>query len=123
MRLGSRKKTGRLVAGIALLAVTCRALIPVGFMPSSDQPFAIVICHEGFPGALLHPEAPLQPSGGSHYEHCLFSSVTAAAPAPPLGSLACVLLVATRLVFTSAPSPSSVRLVYVPPARAPPRAI
>ncbi len=42
-----------------LVALGVRALIPVGFMPSSERPFTLEICPDGFPSQLLHAQ-PMQ---------------------------------------------------------------
>jgi len=119
MALGSRKKTNKLITSLALIALSCRALIPVGFMPGSERPFSLIICHEGFPSTLEHG-TPLHSGAASHFEHCLFSGVTAAALAPTPVGVATVLPVLTPLLFTRTPSPAGVRLVHLPPPRAPP---
>jgi hypothetical protein len=48
------------LVSILLTALVVRALVPVGFMPSSDRPFTLQICPDGFPAQLLH---------GSHHHH------------------------------------------------------
>jgi len=120
MAPGPRNKTNKLITSLALIALSCRALIPVGFMPASERPFSLIICHEGFPSALLEHGTPLHPGGTTHFEHCLFSGVTAAALAPTAVGVAMVLPVSTPLIFTKTAPPAGVRLVYVPPPRAPP---
>lgn len=39
---------------MVLVALGVRALIPAGFMPSSERPFTLEICPDGFPSQLLH---------------------------------------------------------------------
>jgi hypothetical protein len=61
MRLNLGKWSRRtLMAGIMLVALTSRVLIPPGFMPASDRPFWIEICWDGLPAGLL---AQLEPAG------------------------------------------------------------
>jgi hypothetical protein len=51
-----------LLASLALLAFTLRALIPAGFMPSGDGAIGLQICPDGFPVQLLA-------HSGEHLEH------------------------------------------------------
>jgi hypothetical protein len=48
-----RTTRARLVCAV-LLAFFLRALIPLGFMPSSDGTLSLMICPGGFPAWLLH---------------------------------------------------------------------
>jgi hypothetical protein len=57
------------VIGILLMALVVRALIPVGFMPSSERPFTVQICPDGFPPQLLGPEHGSHHHHGAGYEH------------------------------------------------------
>ncbi|HEY7377128.1 MAG TPA: hypothetical protein VH542_00435 [Steroidobacteraceae bacterium] len=43
------KTAGRSFASFLLLAFVVRSLIPVGFMPAPDRPFALEICPDGLP--------------------------------------------------------------------------
>jgi hypothetical protein len=52
----------RWLPSLLVLVLALRALIPVGFMPSGNGQFALQICPEGFPSALL------QPSGHHHHD-------------------------------------------------------
>ncbi len=125
MRIRFSNKTSRvLIAGVMLFAFAVRALIPQGFMPSSDRPFSIEICPEGLPAQLL-AHAGHHHHGGSHFytQHCVFGAACASAP-PSHFSVSTVLL-PTELVGSegySAP-PVVVRLVYLPHSRGPPATV
>ncbi|HVY79776.1 MAG TPA: hypothetical protein VG994_02245 [Steroidobacteraceae bacterium] len=89
---------------ILLIAVMTRALIPAGFMPSTERPFSFEICPDGFPAQLLQdpdrhaahhhhahggtaPAESQHPGNGSHdhaarAEHCVFAAAAATGPAP-----------------------------------------
>jgi hypothetical protein len=117
-----RRGTYRLIACALLLAFSLRALIPQGFMPASDRPFAVEICPEGFPAELLmlgghhhHHGGPNSPS-----EHCVFGTACASGPPSHLASLTdCspTRQVRAAPVVTVA---AVVRLVYLPHVRGPP---
>jgi hypothetical protein len=105
-----------------LLAFALRALVPQGFMPSSDRPFTVQICPEGFPAQLLMLAGHHHHHGGpdSHSEHCVFGTACASAPpsqpALPIASSPAQLVRATPPVAVA----GSVRLVYLPHVRGPP---
>lgn len=44
-----RRASGRSVASFLLLAFIVRSLIPAGYMPDADRPFALGICPDGLP--------------------------------------------------------------------------
>lgn len=96
------------VTSVLLVTFALRGLIPAGYMPSSDRPFTLEICPEGFPADLLergrllaqqheqglahehglHDEKGAQdPGQGPHQhgsvqsQHCVFSAPPAAGPA------------------------------------------
>jgi hypothetical protein len=82
----------RFIASILFVALALRALVPVGFMPAADRPFALEICPDGFPPQLLHygmshGHGMHHPGGASHFhdagrsEHCVFAAVAGAGPA------------------------------------------
>ena len=55
MRTGlARQGRRKLIAGILLLTLALRALVPAGFMLDADHPFSVEICPDGFPTQLLH---------------------------------------------------------------------
>jgi hypothetical protein len=99
---------------ILLLALLVRALVPAGFMPSSEQPFSFQICPDGFPAELLHSadahqhhhhhDAAGQTNGdggphehGVRAEHCVFAA------AATVGAIAQIALVLTPLEQQAAP--------------------
>ncbi len=105
-----------------LLAFALRALVTQGFMPSSERPFTVEICPEGFTAELLMLGGHHHHHGGpdSHTEHCVFG--TACASGPP-----------SQLALFTERSPTEqvraapvvavaavVRLVYLPHVRGPP---
>jgi len=143
-----RRRT--LLASIMLVALALRALIPPGFMPASDRPFAIEICWEGFPGDLLARGEPArahsmagmdsmsrEPAGTSghgllqrahhqhsgsrsHSEHCVFGTASGAGPIPHL-PLPCDVSPPRQLRTVAFVSiAGAVRLVHLPQPRAPP---
>jgi hypothetical protein len=109
-----------LITSILLVALVFRGLVPTGFMPASDRPFSIEICHDGFPTQLLSHHGSKHPGSASHFEHCLFGSASTAGPAPHIAPVLSLALTRLGLVFAVEPSPVSVRLVHVPQPRAPP---
>ena len=66
MRLTTLRQN-RWLAGLLVVALALRALIPVGFMPSGDGKVALQICPDGFPTVLLHG-ATQQHHHESHHE-------------------------------------------------------
>jgi DUF2946 family protein len=103
------------IFSILLLALLVRALVPAGFMPSSEQPFSFQICPDGFPAQLLHSADAHQhhhhpggddqtndDRGGPHEhgvraEHCVFAA------AATVGALSQVALLLTPLEQQAAP--------------------
>jgi hypothetical protein len=114
------RSTRELIASILLVALVFRGLVPAGFMPASDRPFSIEICHDGFPTQLLSHNGSKHPGSPSHFEHCVFGSGSTAAPTPHVAPVLSVALTRFGSVFAVVPSLVSVRLVHVPQARAPP---
>jgi hypothetical protein len=120
----SNKVTHKVIAGAMLLAFALRALVPQGFMPATDRPFAVEICPEGFPAQMLM-------AGGHHHhhgdprsqtEHCVFGTACASGPPTQLSLLtefAPAELVRVAPVMAVA---ASVRLVHLPQVRGPPAA-
>jgi hypothetical protein len=123
MRICSANKaTRKLIAGVMLLAFAVRALVPQGFMPSSDRPFTVEICPEGFPAELLMLGGHHHHHGGpnSQTEHCVFGTACASGPPSQLALLADysptgLVRAAPRVAVASV-----VRLVYLPHVRGPP---
>jgi hypothetical protein len=68
------------IISLLLLALVARALVPAGFMPSTDGSSALTLCPDG----MVMPSG----SGGfAHTDHCPFGAAPFAAPinhfAPP----------------------------------------
>jgi hypothetical protein len=95
------------LASVVLIAFTLRALIPAGFMPSTEHPFTLSICPDGLPSQLLgaadghaahrtHAQhapdgaAPSDSSGSTSHEHtpATHCSFATAAAAPRLAEIA-----------------------------------
>jgi hypothetical protein len=124
------------MASIMLVAFALRVLIPPGFMPSGDRPFSLEICWEDL-SADLHAHADSSQSASmdmgsmamgqghnhhgtsSHSEHCVFGTACSAGPishlTPPSDFSSPQQL---RAAFASISV--AVRVVYLPPPRAPP---
>jgi hypothetical protein len=146
MRSVLRKRNRRaLAASILLVAFAVRALIPPGFMPATDRPFALEICWEGLPsGVLQHGQSMDMDSidmgsmgmasmdagsmdagsthagHSSHTEHCVFGTACSAGPIshPPLLSDLSFTRQLRAVAFVSVAG--AVRLVHLPQPRAPP---
>lgn len=77
-----------LLMGLLLAALTLRALIPTGYMPSVEQPLALELCRVGLPSAAEHPDhadsgADAQSHGGAADSTlCVFGATPGAAPTP-----------------------------------------
>lgn len=128
-----------LMAGIMLVALASRVLIPPGFMPASDRPFSIEICWDGLPAGMLaqleHAPAgstgmdsmgmgPMHfhhhPGSPSQSEHCVFGTACGGGPIPhlPLPSDFSSGQPLRAVAFASIAL--AVRVVHLPPPRAPP---
>jgi len=119
----SPKGSRALFVGVMLFAFAVRALIPQGFMPSSDQPYSVEICPEGFPPQLLaHAH---HHHGGSHWhtEHCVFGAACANGPPFHPAALAAVLHGELVPPGSCVAAPVIVRLVYLPHSRGPPATV
>jgi Protein of unknown function (DUF2946) len=114
------RSTRELITSILLVALLFRGLVPTGFMPASDRPFSIEICHDGFPTQLLSHDGSRHPGHSSHFEHCLFGGGSTAGPTPHVTAVLCVAFTRLGSVSPVVPSPVSVRLVHIPQPRAPP---
>ena len=138
LRSGWTRATRQRLIVAVLLALALRALIPIGFMPAGDGTLSLMICPGGLPPALLPAQKamqddmgmpmPSQPQPQPHHSgqgimddgFCVFTTGFGSAP-PPLLVVALVLLLAcVGVVRTLVTTPTGVRLVYVPQARAPP---
>ena len=132
---GWTRATRRRLIVAVLLALALRAFIPIGFMPAGDGTLSLMICPGGFPPALLPEQKTMRDDMGMpmpqpHHDenrvrddgYCVFTTGFGSAP-PPLLVVALVLLLAcVGVVRTRVATPTGVRLVYVPQARAPPAA-
>jgi hypothetical protein len=118
----SDKATRKLIAGVMLLAFAVRALVPQGFMPSSDRPFTVEICPEGFPAELLMLGGHHHHHGGPHSltDHCVFGTACASAPPSQLTLLADRSPTELVRAAPGVPVAAVVRLVYLPHLRGPP---
>jgi hypothetical protein len=59
MRVGpSRPTTRKLIAVLALAALSLRSLIPAGFMPVPGQLFSLELCPDGLPSGMLAASMP-----------------------------------------------------------------
>ena len=138
MRVGpSRPTTRKLIAVLALAALSLRALVPAGFMPAPGRLFALELCPDGLSSEMLagvmpgmpgmhHNSGPDDAGGPPHdhhpaqIEHCVFGGASALAllahaPAPgPL--LSAYILPAVR--FT--PQRIGFLLLRIPLPRGPP---
>ncbi|HTQ36012.1 MAG TPA: hypothetical protein VMH77_03155 [Steroidobacteraceae bacterium] len=112
---------------LLLLALSCRALVPAGFMPAADGSARLALCQNGMPDMPGMPGMPdmVLPHGGAphgnHVEHCPFGAAPSFAPLPVL---AVELRLSTDLpglppASESAPPPA--RISGAHRARAPPQ--
>jgi len=134
-----------LTAGMMLVALASRVLIPPGFMPASGRSLWIEICSDGLPAGMLAQLEPAQADGkgmesmgmdpmpadsmGPHHhhgstpqsEHCVFGTACSAGAIPhlPLPSDFSSAQLLRAAAFTSIAT--AVRVVHLPQPRAPPR--
>jgi hypothetical protein len=124
---GSRK----LIAGILLIALAFRALLPAGFMPASDHPFSLEICPEGFPPRLLHHDTErghgVHHSGAASHshnstrpEHCVFAAVAGTGPGTHVNGAPAPLDSFFAPSFDTAPFALQTRRFRIQQPRAPP---
>jgi hypothetical protein len=128
--------TGRWIISLLLVVLGVRALVPAGFMPSTEKPFSFQICPDGFPAQLLKSsqgehhqhhhggggddEQP-QPSDDSmRGEHCVFAPAAGAGPAPEGPLLSAVPPTQVRLQLETESAILSPQRFRRPPSRAPP---
>jgi hypothetical protein len=118
----SNKATRKLIAGVMLLAFAVRALVPQGFMPSSERPFTVEICPEGFPAELLMLGGHHHHHGGpqSQTEHCVFGTACASGPPSQLAVLTDSSSTELVRIAPGVVAATIVRLVYLPHVRGPP---
>lgn len=138
LRCGGTPATRRRLVVAVLLALALRALIPIGFMPAGDGTLSLMICPGGFPPALLPQQKTMQDDMGmpmppqqeqpQHHSgqgvmddgFCVFTTGFGAAPPPLLLAVLVLLLACLGVALTRVATPTGVRFVYVPQARAPP---
>ncbi len=149
MAIGSRPTARSRLVAFVLLALALRALIPIGFMPAGDGSFSLMICPGGLPAGLLqgrsmgqdkgqdmgrHGMAPAVPmtagmrmpaqehrgTGGLDDGYCAFTTGFSSAPPPLLLASLFLLLACAAIIAVPLMPPSGIRLVHLPPARAPP---
>jgi hypothetical protein len=129
MRTGLVQGNRKLIAGILLIALAFRALVPAGFMPAPDQPFSLEICPEGFPPQLLHYGADHRPGvhhAASHShnsarsEHCVFAAVAGAGPSTHVNGVSAPLDSILAPLFDSAAFALRTERFRVQQPRAPP---
>lgn len=133
MRAISRRTTrARLVCAV-LLALSLRALIPIGFMPAGDGTLSLMICPGDFPAALLPEQKAMRDDMGMpmpqpHHDgrgvmedgYCAFTTGFSSAPPPPLVAEFALLVACVGVVLARVATPAGIRLVHIPQARAPP---
>lgn len=144
----TRATRARLVYGV-LLAFALRALIPLGFMPASDGTLSLMICPGGLPAWLLQGQSkdprmgqgmdqgmdesssmPAHPHPGQGHGpglmdegYCTFTTGFSSAPPPLLLAALVLLLSCVAVIVVTVLAPGGIRLVRLPPARAPPAPI
>jgi hypothetical protein len=126
--------TGRWIISLLLVVLCVRALVPAGFMPSTEQPFSFQICPDGFPAQLLkssqaehhhhHHDGAGDEQPPSHDamrgEHCVFAPAAGAGPAPEGMLLGAVPPTQARLQFETESAILSPQRFRQPLSRAPP---
>lgn len=124
----------RLVAAV-LLALALRSLIPLGYMPAADGTLSLMICPAGLPpGFLGAVDGDAMPAGmtmpaqpghepGAADGHCIFCSGFSSAPPLLFAGPLLLLITAIAVVTLPDPTPSGVRPVHLPQARAPPASL
>lgn len=126
--------TGRWIISFLLVVLCVRALVPAGFMPSTEKPFTFQICPDGFPAQLLrsnqgehhhhHHDGGADEQQPSHDsmrgEHCVFAPAAGAGPAPEGMLLGAVPPTQARLQFETESAILSPQRFHQPPSRAPP---
>jgi len=117
----SHKASRLLIAGVMLFAFVARSLIPQGFMPSSEQPFTVEICPEGFPAQLLvHAGHHHHGTGHSYTDHCVFGTACDSGTPSHSPILTDLWLASLAPAAPSVARAIVVRLVYLPHSRGPP---
>src|SRR5579863_2464159 len=114
-----RQTHRKIVAGILLVTLMMRALMPPGFMPAPGHGIALQICPDGLPShvflsALDRDHATHHSGGAPHHhhgslgaEHCVFAALAAGAGAPNLAVMPQVPLASPRVRPLETTSPAS----------------
>ena len=108
------------LAGILLVALAFRGLVPDGFMPASGRPFTLEICRAGFLAPIDSHALKQHPGSPSQFEHCPFGMASSAGPISDLRPLQPVASIVTRIAARFEPLRLSMRLQRTQQARAPP---
>jgi hypothetical protein len=106
---------------LLLVGLAFRALLPQGFMPSTERPLTLEICRAGYL-ARLDPTAPAQhPQGAPRSEFCPFGTAPGAAAIPFVATLpmASTVVAAPAIDFLALRIARRVERAH--PARGPPR--
>jgi hypothetical protein len=138
-RFRLNQKAGNWIISVLLVIFALRSLIPVGFMPSADEPFSLQICPDGLPSQLLdhlhgfHHEHTLGHEHSSHdsargehqhdpssSEHCVFAGAAGIGPGPYAFALGAWLDGSTTAVPDLPPAPPTRQRYYLPQPRGPP---
>ena len=122
MRIRFYRRASRLlIAGAMLFAFVVRSFIPQGFMPSSERPFSVEICPEGFPAQLLvHAGHHHNGAGHSYTDHCVFGTACVSITPSHSSILTHIPLSSLAPAARSVARAIVVRLVYLPHSRGPP---
>jgi hypothetical protein len=126
--------TRRWIISLLLVVLGVRALVPAGFMPSTEQPLSFQICPDGFPAQLLksnqaehhhhHHDGGSDEQQPTHDsmrgEHCVFAPAAGAGPAPEGLLLGAVPPTQVRLQLETESAILSPQRFRQPPSRAPP---
>jgi hypothetical protein len=138
-RYGRNREGRTWIISILLMALTVRAFLPAGFMPSADEPFSLQICPDGFPAQLLHNQHafhhehagshqhnPDDSAGGTHQhdlsrsEHCVFAAAPGVGPTPHVLTSGAWSDGYTLALVSALPAPFTHARYYIPQPRGPP---
>lgn len=113
-----------LLSGLLLAALALRAIIPVGYMPSSEHPFALTLCQVGLPATASLDHADLggdaQSLDGASATSCTFGGAPSAGPAPDFQPILASLAEISTRQTAVASVPLETRRYRVTQPRAPP---
>lgn len=125
MRFGLNKSIRRdLITSVLLATLVLRALVPTGFMPSADQPFAMQMCGVGFHGHFIgFQDGNTHPGKRSQFDHCPFGSAPVTGPLSQLATLLPSWQSIDQPLVTIEPPRLAMRFNHVHQPRAPPRLV